>query len=105
MNNCCFTGYLIDNPRTSMVGDVVLAEFVIVVYAYRKTKSTGEKSRIPTYLQCEAWHTGAEIIERQATKGTKITINASAKHKSKDNDEIIFRVNEFDICNNIDEDY
>lgn len=105
MNHCCFTGYLVENPRTSMVGDVVLAEFVIVVYNYRKTKSSGEKSRIPTYIHCEAWHTGAEIIERHATKGTKITIYASAKHRSKDDEELIFRVNEFDICNNMEEDY
>ena len=99
MNNCCFTGYLVEHPRTSMVGNVVLAEFVMVVYSYRTAKSTGEKSRIPTYLHCEAWHTGAEIIERQATKGTKITVHASAKNRSKDSDEIIFRINEFDICN------
>ena len=48
MNNCCFTGYLVENPKTSTVNNVVLAEFVVVVYNYRKTKSTGEKSRIPT---------------------------------------------------------
>lgn len=102
MNNCCFTGYLVGNPQTSIVDEIVKAEFTIVVYTYRRTKSTGEKSRIPTYVQCEAWHTGAEIIERFATKGTKITINASAKNISKDNDSIIFRVNEFDICNQDD---
>lgn len=82
-----------------MVGDIVLAEFTLVVYNYRRAKSTGEKSRIPTYLQCEAWHTGAETIERFATKGSKMTIQASAKNKSKDDDRIIFRINEFDICN------
>jgi len=103
MNNCCFTGYLLEHPYTSIVGNVLLAEFVLVTYSYRKTKSSGEKSRIPTYIRCEAWHTGAEIIERHATKGTKITIQASAKHKSKEDDEIIFRVNEFDICNSEDE--
>jgi single-stranded DNA-binding protein len=98
MNSCCFTGYLVENPRTSIVDNIVRAEFTIVVYTYRRTKSTGEKSRIPTYLQCEAWHTGAETIEKFATKGTKITISASAKNTSKDNDDVIFRVNEFDIC-------
>jgi single-stranded DNA-binding protein len=46
-----------------MVGDVVLAQFVMVIYTYRKTK-TGEKNRIPTYVNCEAWHTGAETIEK-----------------------------------------
>lgn len=98
MNNCCFTGYFTENPHTSIVGDIVLAEFVIVTYTYRKTKSTGEKSRIPTYLNCEAWHTGAETLERFATKGTKITFNATAKNMSKDDDAIVFRINEFDLC-------
>jgi|TARA_B100001564_G_C20635233_1_gene669353 single-stranded DNA-binding protein len=98
MNNCCFTGYFTENPQTSIVGDIVLAEFVVVTYTYRKTKSTGEKSRIPTYLHCEAWHTGAETLERFATKGTKITFNATAKNISKDDDNIVFRINEFDLC-------
>lgn len=98
MNNCCFTGYLVENPKTSMVGDIVLAEFTVVVYTYRRSKNTGEKSRIPTYLNCEAWHTGAETLERFATKGTKITFNALAKNISKDNDQVVFRINEFDLC-------
>lgn len=97
MNICSFTGYLVENPKISMVGDVVLAEFTMVIYTYRKTKS-GEKNRIPTYIQCEAWHTGAETIEKYATKGTKLVINASAKHPEKNSSEIIFRVNEFDFC-------
>ena len=79
MNNCCFTGYLVENPTHHMVGDVVLAEFTLIVtYNYRKTKSTGEK-RNPTHINCEAWHTGAETIERFATKGTKITLQATVK--------------------------
>ena len=98
MNHCCFTGYLVENPVTFVVNNIVKAEFTIVVYSYRTTKSTGEKARIPTYINCEAWHTGAEIIERLATKRTKITIHASAKHESRDSDEVVFRVNEFDIC-------
>ncbi len=105
MNNCCFTGYLVDKPHTFVVGNVVKAEFTIVVYSYRKTKSTGEKARIPTYVSCEAWHTGAEIIERLATKGTKITIQSSAKHENRDTEEIVFRVNEFDICGEEEADY
>jgi single-stranded DNA-binding protein len=97
MNICSFTGYLTENPQISVVGDVVLAEFTMVIYTYRKTKS-GEKSRIPTYINCEAWHTGAETIEKYATKGTKLVVYASAKNHSKEDREIIFRVNEFDFC-------
>lgn len=103
MNSCCFTGYFVENPRTSVIDDIVLAEFTIVVYTYRKTKHNGDKSRMPTYIMCEAWHTGAEIIERFATKGTKITIQASVKHRSKDDETLIFRVNEFDLCNDSDD--
>lgn len=103
MNSCCFTGYITENPRTSHVGNVLLAEFTVVVYNYRITKSTGEKTRIPSYLRCEAWHTGAETIERYAPKGTKITILASAKNVSRNDDSIVFRVNEFDICQDYEE--
>lgn len=98
MNNCCFTGYLVENPITSFVNNVIKVDFTVVVYNYRRTKSTGEKSRTPTYLQCEAWHTGAEILEKFATKGTKITFNATAKNFSKEDDTVIFRINEFDLC-------
>ena len=98
MNACSFTGYLVENPHISMDGDIVRAEFTMVTYTYRKTK-TGEKNRIPTYINCEAWHTGAETIEKYATKGTKLVINASAKNISKEDSRIIFRVNEFDFCN------
>lgn len=98
MNICSFTGYLVENPRISMVGDVVRAEFIMVIYTYRKTKS-GEKNRMPTYINCEAWHTGAETLEKYATKGTKLVVNASAKNISREDSRVIFRVNEFDFCN------
>ena len=99
MNNCVFTGYLVESPKMSRVGDIALAEFMVVVYDYRRTKSTSEKARIPTYLTCQAWHTGAETLHKFAEKGSKITINASARHTSREDNRIIFRVNEFDLCN------
>ena len=98
MNNCTFTGYLTEDPEISVIDNVVMAKFVTVVYNYRKTKSTGEKSRIPVHINCEAWHTGAEILERYAEKGTKITFIATAKNMSKEDKRIVFRINEFDLC-------
>ena len=98
MNICSFTGYLVEDPYVSFVDGVALAEFTLVTYTYRRTKSTGEKNRIPTYIKCEAWHTGAETLEKFAGKGTKLTVNASAKNISRDNKNIVFRINEFDIC-------
>ena len=97
MNLCSFTGYLTENPRISIIDNVVKAEFVMVVYTYRKTKS-GDKNKIPTYLYCEAWHTGAETLEKYATQGTKLNVHAIAKNVSRDNMSVIFRINEFDFC-------
>jgi single-stranded DNA-binding protein len=97
MNLCSFTGYLTEDPRLTTVNDVSLAEFLLVVYTYRKTKSTGEKNRIPTFIKCEAWHTGAETICKIAQKGSKIHVHCSVKHPSKHSRDIVFRVNEFDL--------
>ena len=96
MNLCSFTGFLTEDPRLHESNGVSQAKFTIVTYNYRTAKSTGEKSRIPTFISCEAWHTGAETICELFKKGSKIHVHASAKHVSKDNKDIIFRVNEFD---------
>lgn len=104
MNICSFTGYLVENPRISIIDDIVHAEFTMVIYTYRKTK-TGEKNRIPTYIQCEAWHTGAETLEKYAFKGTKLVVNASAKNVSKDDARVLFRINEFDFCSQDNDEY
>jgi single-stranded DNA-binding protein len=99
MNSCLFTGYLTEDPIITKMDGVTLAEFILVVYSYRKAKSTGEKTKLATHIYCEAWHTGAETIAKFANKGTKITINASARQVEKNDDRIVFRINEFDICN------
>ena len=97
MNICTFTGYITDDPILERVNGVSFLDLRIVVYNYRRTKSTGEKSRTPVYLDCEAWHTGAETIAKLGKKGTKITVNCSAKNAAGDDDFVIFRINEFDF--------
>jgi len=96
LNICNFTGFLTHDPELESQDGVGFLRFELVVYNYRKTK-TGEKTRIPTYLQFEAWHTGAETIAKLAKKGYKMTVHASARNFSKDDAEIVFRVNEFDF--------
>jgi single-stranded DNA-binding protein len=97
MNLCSFTGYIVEDPKMVKDNGVSFTSFVVVTYTYRTAKSTGEKSRIPTFIKCEAWHTGAETICKLSARGTKIHIHASAKHPAKGSREIIFRVNEFDL--------
>jgi len=62
MNLCSFTGFLTEDPVLKQVDGVSQAEFTLVTYTYRTAKSTGDKSRIPTFIKCEAWHTCSETI-------------------------------------------
>ena len=91
---------MLDDPELSPDDGVSHLVFKLITYTYRRSKSTGEKSRIPTVLTFEAWHTGAETIAKLAKKGTKMTVSASARnsmpHTNGYND-IVFRVNEFDF--------
>lgn len=97
LNICNFTGFLTHDPKLEVLDGVSFLRFELVLYTYRKTK-TGEKSKTPTYLHFEAWHTGAETIAKLAKKGSKLTVFASAKNISKDDADVIFRVNEFDFA-------
>ena len=97
MNICSFTGFLLEDPLLNNKDGVSFLEFRLITYSYRRSKSTGEKTKIPTVLTFEAWHTGAETIAKLATKGEKMTVYASARNKSRDDETIIFRVNEFDF--------
>ena len=98
MNVCSFTGFVADDPVLHKSNGVSVINFTLVTYTYRRAKSTGEKSRIPSFLKFEAWHTGAETIDRFAKKGSKISIIASARNTSKDNKDVVFRVNQFDFA-------
>ena len=98
MNLCSFTGFLVDDPVLTNKNNVSVVNFTLVTYTYRRTKSTGEKSRTPTFLRCEAWHTGAETIKKFARKGSKMSVFASARNVAKGNKDLVFRVNEFDFA-------
>ena len=97
MNICSFTGFVLEDPILSKRDEVGFLEFRLVTYSYRRSKSTGEKTKIPTILTFEAWHTGAETIAKLANKGDKMTVYASARNRSRDDESIVFRVNEFDV--------
>jgi single-stranded DNA-binding protein len=98
MNVCTFTGFVVDKPELVIEDGVSVVEFTLVSYTYRRSKATGEKTRTPTYINLEAWHTGAETIEKLVDRGTKMTVYCSARNISPDDSSLIFRVNEFDIC-------
>ena len=102
MNHCHFSGFFTHDPELECTENgVAYLNFELVTYSYRRAKSTGEKTKIATYLQFEAYDSGAETIAKLASHGTKITIHASARNYAKDDIGVIFRVNEFDLtCSN-----
>jgi len=97
MNVCIFTGYLSEDPVLVKNDGVSFLDLEFVVYNYRTTKKTKEKSKTPVYIYLEAWHTGAETIHKMAHKGTKMTVSTIAKNPSDDDSSTVFRINEFDI--------
>ena len=60
MNLCSFSGFLTDNPKVSkMDSGVSRAEFTLVTYTYRKTKSTGVG-----YLHSSSVKLGIRVLRR-----------------------------------------
>lgn len=98
MNICVFTGYIDDDLEVLEENGVAVIEFTLVAYEYRKSKATGETTKIPTYLRCEAWHTGAETIAKIGSRGSKMTVHAIARNVEGYPNEIIFRINKFDFA-------
>ena len=100
MNNCVFTGYLTNDPAIDRDEASDCCVFKMVTYNYVRNKR-GEKKRYPTTLTFEAWDSGARTIVKLAQKGTKMTVYCSARNgfQQRDSqDDIRFRVNEFDFA-------
>jgi single-stranded DNA-binding protein len=98
LNSCNFIGFFDEDPVLKKEGGVSYLYFVLAIHNYRKTK-TGEKTKTTTFLPFEAWHTGADTIAKIAKKGTKITVQCTARTYDIEGEdlEIVFRVNEFDF--------
>ena len=98
MNISIITGFMIEDPKLERNEQgVAYLAFQLVTYEYRKTKA-GDKNRIPTVLRFEAYDTGAETIAKLGRSGTKMTVMASPRNRSKEDESIVFRVNTFDFA-------
>lgn len=52
------------------------------------TKSNGEKDKITTFVPCEAWDTGAEIIGASFQKGDLVMVEGSLRNDSWEKDGV-----------------
>ena len=98
MNNCYFIGTFTEKPKLDKSNGISYIYFELEITEYRKIK-TGEKIKNFVFLPFEAYHTGAETIQRLAQKGAKIAAQCSAKTWTDENgyESVVFRINEFDF--------
>jgi single-strand DNA-binding protein len=101
MNDCKFMGNLTRDPKlipTKNGNNVV--SFGMATNRWYK-RSNGENANEATFLEMEAWDTGAQRIYENFQKGDGILVEASAKNNSwidKDGIErkqIVFRISRF----------
>jgi single-strand DNA-binding protein len=52
------------------------------------TKASGERDKITTFVPCEAWDTGAEIIGESFKKGDLVMVEGSLRNDSWEKDGV-----------------
>jgi single-strand DNA-binding protein len=96
--------YLTRDPELRTVGakGTAVVNFGIAVSRQFK-KNTGETAKETTFLEFEAWDSGAETINRHFKKGDPIIVHCSAKTEQWEDktsgqkrSRIKFRVNKFE---------
>jgi single-strand DNA-binding protein len=106
MNLCIFGGSFVRKPELKHVGpdNTPVTNFSIAVNRKFKKRNSDEMQKEVTYINCEAWDSGAETIVRNCNKGDYIVIYASAKSdtwKDKETGQnrsgVKFRVDRFEF--------
>lgn len=92
-NECRFIGNLTRDPQlnTDRNGGLVV-NFGLVMRRWFK-KTNGEADSEATFIELEAWDSGAQKIYDMFRKGDRIMIRASVRNTPED--RLIFRVNKF----------
>lgn len=97
MNKCHFLGRFVEPPELEPVNNTSVARFYLEVEEYRKDKN-GSKQKRKDILDFEAWDTAATAIAKQAKVDDFIAVECVAR---KYYDDVVFRVMNFKIFNNI----
>jgi single-strand DNA-binding protein len=103
MNLNILRGNLARDPELRVVStngkQTSVVNFTVAV-SREYTKSNGEKDKITTFVPCEAWDTGAEIINQSFKKGDLVLVEGSLRNDSWEKDgvkhnSLKIRVNNF----------
>lgn len=103
MNLVILKGNLARDPELRTVNpggrETSVVNFTVAV-SREFTKANGESDKITTFVQCEAWDTGAEAVSETLKKGDLVMVEGSLRNDSWEKDgvkhsTIKIRVNNF----------
>jgi single-stranded DNA-binding protein len=92
MNECIFLGKVVEELKLEEEHGINVLRFRLSVKKYRKSKKGKMVDR--SYLNFEAWDTGASTIFDNCVVGDSLLVKASARSQ---NGKVSFRINEFNI--------
>jgi single-strand DNA-binding protein len=103
MNITILKGNLARDPELREVQTNGKSTFVVnftIAVSREYTKASGEKDKITTFVPCEAWDSGAEMIGRSLKKGDPVMVEGSLRNDSWEKDgvkhnSLKIRVNNF----------
>ena len=91
MNMNIIRGNLTRDPdvRTVTIGSKQTSVVNFTVATSKEyTKANGEKDKVTTFVPCEAWDTGAEIIAESFKKGDLVLVEGSLRNDSWEKDGV-----------------
>jgi len=91
MNLVILRGNLARDPEVRNVNtggrQTSVANFTIAV-SREFTKQSGEVDKVTTFVQCEAWDTGADAIAESLKKGDLVMVEGSLRNDSWEKDGV-----------------
>lgn len=91
MNMNIIRGNLTRDPevRTVTIGSKQTSVVNFTVATSREyTKANGERDKVTTFVPCEAWDSGAEIIAESFKKGDLVLVEGSLRNDSWEKDGV-----------------
>jgi len=106
MNNVVLYGNLAKDPEINVIntsfGKQVTVARITVAVSRSYTKANGEKCKEVTFIPCEAWDSGAEILGQYRKKGDPILVEGALKMDSWEKDgqkhsRMLVRISNFEL--------
>ena len=91
MNISILRGNLTRDPGLRVINNgtkkVAVVNFTVAV-SREYTKANGERDKITTFVNCEAWDTGAEMIGESFKKGDLVMVEGSLRNDNWEKDGV-----------------